>query len=111
MIDEILKMVDGLKIHETRTEGPEYHEMVIYAKDLPAWEKIFIEALGLAVKPSGRKPEDEHLLITEEYGGIEKTQTLYVKKSEIGVMMIMLWPWQDKERVTVKMVFIKGGQG
>lgn len=108
MINDILKMAGELEIHETRSEGPEYHEMVVYAKDLGAWEKIFMEALGLAVKPSGSKATDEHLLITEEFGGIEKTQTLYVKKSDLGATLIMLWPWQDKERVTVKMVFIKG---
>lgn len=108
MISEILKLAKELKVHETRSEGPEYHEMVIFSKDLTEWEKIFKSVLGFAVKPSGSKATEEHLLITEEYGGIEKTQTLYVKKSDIGAMMIMLWPWQDKERITVKMVFMKG---
>lgn len=108
MIKEIIKKAGNLGVHETRSEEPEYHEIVVYMKDLEAWEKIFSSALGLAVKPSGGKVTSEHLLITEEYGGIERTQTLYVKKDDSGATMIMLWPWQDKEHVTVKMVFVKG---
>jgi hypothetical protein len=108
MISEILKMSSGLDVHETRSEKPEYHEMVVYTKDLDSWEKIFREALGMAVKPPGSKATNEHILITEEYGGIDKGQTLYVRKTEEGATMIMLWPWQDGERITVKMVFIKG---
>ncbi|HPN72859.1 MAG TPA: hypothetical protein PKZ41_02570 [Candidatus Omnitrophota bacterium] len=109
MIKEILERALGLEVHETRTEEPEYHEMVIYSRDLNLWENIFREVMGAAVKPSGSKATAEQVMITEEYGGIEKTQTLYVRRNDSGAMMIMLWPWQDGERITVKMVFMKGG--
>lgn len=109
MIKEILEKAAGLSVHETRSEGPEYHEMVVYRKDLTEWEKIFKEVLGLAVKPAGSAATNEHLDVTEEYGGIERSQTLYVKKDDDGARMIMLWPWQDGAHVTIKMVFIQGG--
>ena len=108
MIKDILMRAEKLNVHEIRAEKPEYHEFVVYIKDIGEWEKVFKEEMGLAVKPSGSNVTDEHLLITEEYGGIEKGQTLYVKKDETGATMIMLWPWQDKEHVTIKMVYIQG---
>ena len=109
MIDEILKMADGLDVHENRREEPEYRELVVYAKDVASWEKVFEEALGPAAKPPGSKATEEHEMMTDEYGGIEKTQTLYLKQDDSALTLVMLWPWQDKIHVTVKMVFLKGG--
>jgi hypothetical protein len=109
MIDEILRMADGLDVHETRREEPEYRELVVYAKDIASWNKIFEEALGQAAKPSGSKATAEHATMTDEYGGIEKTQTLYLKQDKSALTLVMLWPWQDKVHVTVKIVFLKGG--
>jgi hypothetical protein len=108
MIKRILEMAAGLDVHETRSEGSEYCEKVVYIGDLKAWEAIFEQALGTAAKPRGTSATKEHSEITEQYGGVEKGQTLYMKGDETGTTIVMMWPWQDAEHVTLKMVFIKG---
>ena len=40
--------------------------------------------------------------LANEFGGVRKGQTLYCISISSPLIIAMLWPWQDGERVTLK---------
>ncbi|MCP4652578.1 MAG: hypothetical protein GY858_04250 [Candidatus Omnitrophica bacterium] len=98
---------NGLAICEQRAEEEDYNELIFFSKDLEQWYDIFVEFLGDPAKPAGVEPCDKDLVITDEYGGICGNQTLFYKEFDEGVVVVMLWPWQDKVHTTLKVIFLK----
>ena len=78
-------------------------EWVIKKIDLPKWQRILEEKLGIAKKPSGKEPSMEHLKFTENYGGIYRHQTLFKGEDGACEIIVMFWPWEDNEHITIKM--------
>lgn len=119
-----MKLVDlvGKKlcdaILECRDDTSDYEEVVLLNKDLPGWIKALSEKLGL---PLISTEEYETLGITEgslaskidhaldlahPYGGIGEGQTLYHGVYDFTGVLVMIWPWQDNVKVTLKKVII-----
>ncbi|MGA1869965.1 MAG: hypothetical protein ACMUJM_15635 [bacterium] len=106
ILHEIIQACGGLEVEEKRRSSDEYIELVFLNKELDQWITILTEILGPPIKPAGVKPTKNDLLITQAYGGIFRNQTLFRKKSENGIVIVMLWPWQDTVHVTLKMALI-----
>ena len=107
MVKDIIARCKELTIYEKRTLTDEYCEIVFYTKDSMAWERVLIDSLGAAVKPSKVKPTKEHTRLTEQYGGIHNDQTLFRKEAGGITVIAMLWPWQNGTCITLKLALLK----
>ncbi len=104
MLKDIINKCNALKIYEKREETDAYFEIVFYTKDLNIWEETLSSFFGAPVKPTGLKPTRDDAGITKNYGGLQANQTLYKNESKTGTVIAMLWPWQDKTHITLKIV-------
>ncbi len=106
-LKEIVKKCKTLDIYEERVSSSDYYEIVFYTKDIAEWTRLFEGILGAAVKPVGEEPIEEDAELTKKYGGVRGSQPLYRKRFGNITVIAMFWPWQDKVRTTLKIVFIK----
>ncbi len=105
---EILKKFDGLQIFEKRFLSEDYGEVVFFSKDLDQWSRILSELIGPPLKPAGQKTKEEHLKLSMKYGGVNDNQTLFQKGLEDGGMLIaLLWPWNNGTYTTLKLAIRK----
>lgn len=99
---------------EVRERSENYEEIVLLVKDIADWNKVLVEKLG---PPLISKEEYEILNASEDvlasnidvalestqpFGGIVEGQTLYYSVYDSTVILIMIWPWQDNVKVTLK---------
>ncbi len=99
------KLADSLKKApkvEIRKETDGYLELVIAVNDLPKIYPALDEFFGPPFKPAGVEPSKEAAHHSAKYGGIQQQQTLFYAEHKGLSTCAMLWPWQDKEHVTVK---------
>jgi len=102
------------EVAEIREAEDNYEEIVLFSKDLAAWNEILTEKLG---PPLISKEEyeivnesedvkksqiDLALESAEKFGGIAEGQTLYYGICDSTVILILIWPWQDNVKVTLK---------
>lgn len=105
-ITEIAQRFKELKIDEERANLDKYHEVVFFAEDRAQWERLLTDLLGPPLKPEQDKPAKEHSKLTEPFGGVQKGQTLFGKKTEAGMVLAMLWPWKNGRQITLKLVLV-----
>lgn len=101
-------------IVETREDSDSYEEVVFLSKDIPAWNVVLTEKLGPALISTEEYEilnESEDVLaskidiaveLAKSYGGIFEGQTLFHSVYESTVILILIWPWQDNVKVTLK---------
>ena len=106
-LKEIIEKCKTFDIIQTRCIEDKYVEIVISNQQIDGWNKVFFEIFGPAIKPAGKKPTKEALLLTKEYGGIQYGQILFKQEIDGNTMIAMLWPWQDGMRTTLKMAVLK----
>ena len=103
---------------EIRDNSDIYEEIVLLKKDLPGWNKALSEKLG----PPLISTEEYDILNASEdvlaskidlalesanrFGGIDEGQTLYHGVYDSTVVLIMIWPWQDNVKVTLKKAIV-----
>ena len=104
---EIIERCKRLGVDEERCKSDKYNELVFYKKDIDEWYKMFADVLGPAVKPVGKKPNREHLLLTKDYGGMWVGQTLFRKEFKDVTVIAMIWPWEDGVHATLKMALLE----
>ncbi len=102
----IIDRVTRLNLYEERRIDEKYGEFVFYARELTVWDAAISESLGPAVKPAGSAPSRDHTKLAQSFGGIRKDQTLFFKKFDDCSIMAMLWPWQDSEHITLKLIVL-----
>ncbi len=93
-------------MHEERVLTEDYAEFVILSKDVKKWTQVFLESMN-NVKPKGVEPSEEQLLITKEFGGIYRDQTLFLNDMGDASIIAMFWPWEDSEHTTVKIAVFR----
>lgn len=101
--DKIRAEVKNVGLDNMRADNDSYFEAVIKKDSVNKVSQVLEGSLGKAVWPSQNKIPKEAQTTVKNFGGLRKGQTLYFF-SENGVSLFaMLWPWQDGERITVKM--------
>lgn len=101
---EIRKDIKALSFDSLRTDCDNFFEGVIVKKELDKLNAELKSFLGEPVFPSqGRLTHDVKETV-DKFGGIMPGQTLYYKDSGTNRILAMLWPWQDGERTTVKII-------
>jgi len=101
---DIIKKLDKLEIHQQRRVADNYAEVVIFNKEIFICTEILEEFLGAAVSSAGIKPTEEDVVATKDFGGIFDEQILYKKDFDETRVLVMLWPWQDSEHITLKVI-------
>lgn len=102
---EFNKIKAELKSREldvTRIDNENYFEVVIKKTCLDEIVPMLEGILGPAACSSRNKLSKEIEKLIKNFGGLRKGQTLYCLVKEGVSIFAMLWPWQDGERVTVK---------
>ena len=111
------ELFDSIK--ETRESSGKYEELVLYRKDISAWNRILTEKLGPPLVSAEKfeiedtsievmsSKKDTALKLANSFGGITKGQTLYYGTYNLTDILIMFWPWQDKAHVTLKKAIIQ----
>lgn len=110
MLKEIIEKLSKLEVFEKRAATDEYHEVVFFTKDLPELENILGGILGECLKPPKARLTKEDACLVDGYGGVRAGQALFRKKFDGFTVMAILWPWQDREHVTLKLALVTSGK-
>jgi hypothetical protein len=99
---ELVRELKKIPLDEWRKEDAGYLEFVVSGHHLAHLYPVLERYFGVPFKPPGVSPTAEHVRKTRGYGGIRKQQTLYYVERDGSDNCAMVWPWNDKSRVTVK---------
>ncbi|MCX5668109.1 MAG: hypothetical protein NTY34_07385 [Candidatus Omnitrophica bacterium] len=108
--DKIKAEVKKTEPDMTRMDNENYFEAVIGHARLEGMIRVLEGIFGAPAWPSGKKLSKDAEILIKSVGGLRKGQTLYFLNNKEGCSAFaMLWPWQDGEKVTIKMSKIQGG--
>ena len=101
---DLVATVDDLSETESRfyEQGPSLFQSIAKGKEVHELEQILGTYFGPPSKPAGQ-PLPMALRFNnsaKHLGGIQKEQSLFIKKTAIGEFYGALWPWQRKKKVT-----------
>lgn len=108
---KISARLHDLALYEKRSCSHSYVEVVLFNKDAMEWGALLHELFGPPGKEAAKKPSKEIKALAKDHGGISKGQTLFKKDSEDGLILVMLWPWQDRTHTTLKMFVFEEDSG
>ena len=100
--EDLKKEIKVLEFGEVRLDNDDSFEGVIRKKDLEALNAKLVSVFGAPAWPSAAKLSTEVKLVIDPLGGVMAGQTLYFKHTDDFSVFVMLWPWGDKEHITVK---------
>ena len=87
-----------------RMDNENYFEAVIGHARLEETVRALEGIFGVPAWPSDKKLSKDAEILIKSVGCLRKGQTLYLLNNRSGCSVFaMLWPWQDGERVTIKM--------
>ena len=102
--DEIKAEVKKVELDMTRMDNENYFEAVIGKARLEGVVRVLEGIFGAPAWPSDKKLLKDTEKLIKSVGCLRKGQTLYLLNNRSGCSVFaMLWPWQDGERVTIKM--------
>lgn len=87
-----------------RMDCDNYFEAVVLKDELDKLAKGLEGFFGLPVWPSKNRLSFKVQETIRGFGGIMPGQTLYFRNEGSDIVFAMLWPWQDGERTTVKII-------
>ncbi|MDO8281644.1 MAG: hypothetical protein Q7U10_03305 [Thermodesulfovibrionia bacterium] len=112
-IGKILGEELSSSVKEIRQDTHNYAELVFFSKDISNWHQILSGKFGHPViledrmEPEG--PVDNALqektpikVLSDYIGGVREGQSIYYGTHDASKVLIMMWPWKDKNHVTLK---------
>ncbi|MDD4940401.1 MAG: hypothetical protein PHE65_00670 [Candidatus Omnitrophica bacterium] len=85
-----------------RTESDTYFEVVFLKAKLEDHTTALNELFGKIAWPSDTPVSAEIKKAIAQYGSVMAGQTLYAEQDGGNVVFAMLWPWGDREHITLK---------
>ncbi len=104
---KILEKRGDLMIFELRRQKDDFVEIVIENDEVDQWSALMEEFLGPPLKPAGVRPTREINDLANRFGGVAGNQTLFHKITGDGMIIGMLWPWQDADFTTLKVIEVE----
>lgn len=101
--DKLKTEIKNVGFDMTRSDNEDYFEAVIKKARLEELARVLESNFGPPAWPSRLKLSKEAGNALKNFGGIRNGQTLYFSNNGAHQIFAMLWPWQDNERVTIKM--------
>jgi hypothetical protein len=99
---DIKAQIKGVGFETLRTENDSYFEVVFVKVKLGDFTAMLNAAFGKIAWPSDSPLSDEIKKAIGQYGSVMSGQTLYAIQEGSHVMFAMLWPWGDREHITLK---------
>lgn len=91
-----------VKFSEIREEGEDYFEAVLTKNELAGLTSTLNKFFGSPAWPSEKPLSAQARKVVEDFGDIMEGQTLYFWQEGNDAVFAMLWPWGDKNHVTLK---------
>jgi len=101
--NELIKEIKTVVFEELRKDEDNYFEAVVSNHRLADLTAILEKSFGLPVWPFKNKLTSLMKKAIKDFGDIREGQILYWNE-ENGVVIAMLWPWQDGVGTTVKII-------
>lgn len=98
--------IKKVELDMTRIDDDNYFEIVVKKICLGELVCLLEGIFGVPVWPSRNKMSKKIEKAVKSFGGLRGGQTLYALEGKDFSIFVMLWPWQDGERVTIKIVKI-----
>lgn len=95
--------IKNIELDTMRADNDDYLEVVFKRGSMDKVISSLENLLGKAVWPSKERLSKDAQRIADNFGGLRKGQTLFFASREGVCVFAMLWPWQDGERITLKM--------
>ena len=102
--NDIRQEVKALPFETLRQDCDNYFEAVMINEELGKLNERLAKLLGEPAWPSKKRLPIEIQDMVKNFGGIMAGQTLYFKGERSGAFFAMLWPWQDGQHTTVKII-------
>jgi hypothetical protein len=100
--DELKIQIKSCGFGEVRVDNNDFFEGVILKKNLEGLNAKLSSIFGPPAWPSENKLTNEVNSVVQNNGGIMAGQSLYFTHIDNLPVFVMLWPWGDKEHITVK---------
>jgi hypothetical protein len=88
---------------QIREESEDYFEAVLVKNNLTELISRLNKFFGSPTLPSDKPLSVQARAVIADFGDIMAGQTLYFWNEARDAIFVMLWPWGDKERITLKM--------
>lgn len=100
--EKIKAEIENIGLDNKRADNGDYFEAVVKKESIGKIMRFLEGTLGNPVWPSQNKLPRDADKIVKNFGGLRKDQTLFFLNKDGASLFAMLWPWQDGERITVK---------
>lgn len=94
--------IKATKPDTTRADDDKYFEIVVKKSCVEGVVRLLEGVFGPPAYPSRVKLSKEAQNAIKNFGGVRNGQTLYFLSKVGSSIFAMIWPWQDGERVTIK---------
>jgi hypothetical protein len=101
---QLIEKIKEKRTEEIRSDTSDYFECVIRTSNLNRLAPDFESCFGTPRKPCGSRPDRSVARYSEPYGGIRKGQTLYYAEEKGEAVMLLIWPWNNGDLSTVKII-------
>lgn len=100
--NELKTEIKKIELAATRIDDDNYFEAVVDKNCLARMVHLLESIFGSPAWPSNNKLPRETEKVIKNFGGLRPGQTLYALNGKSFSAFAMLWPWQDGEKITVK---------
>lgn len=100
---ELRMNVEKIGFEKINFNKENYFEGFFIVDKLPDLISVLETFFGPPAIPSSAGVSRQGQEIADEHGGVWAGQTFYFHPQENRAFFAMLWPWADKERITLKL--------
>jgi len=102
--EEVKKEVKSISFDALRMDCDNFFEAVVLKDELLRLNERLKKFFGEPAFPSKNRLSYQAQETIRGFGGIMPGQTLYLWNQGKDTVLAMLWPWQDGERTTLKII-------
>ncbi|MDP3142693.1 MAG: hypothetical protein Q8N14_01920 [Candidatus Omnitrophota bacterium] len=108
--EELKNEIKAISFEALREDSEDFFEAVLVKKDLEDLSSSLSKFFGAPAFPSDKPLSPQAQSVVADFGDIMDGQILYFWCQDANAIFAMLWPWGDKEHITLKMgqVIISG---
>jgi hypothetical protein len=103
LFTDIKNQIKTVGFETLRTESDAYFEVVFLKAKMGEYTAALNGVFGKIFWPSDSPIAADVKAAIAQYGGVMTGQTLYAMQEGSHIIFAMLWPWGDREHITLKM--------
>ena len=103
-IVDMLESIKQIPILQLQEKEGNFFGAVLKNSELKGIQEILRTFFGQPLKPKDVLVSQDVTDLSCQYGGIRANQTLYYRKEGNNVTLAMIWPWDDNQRFTLKII-------